>query len=139
MTARSPRQQCPAFLRFVRRHPCCVCRAPAPSQAAHIRMAATDRGKRSTGMGEKPSDRWAVPLCRFCHLDAPLAQHRIGEARFWALVGVDPFAVAESLWTAFPGPREAKPKATRAPRARPKVATVWPKRAWPSRKLRTFR
>lgn len=98
---RQPRIECPAFLAFVRRRPCCACGAPAPSQAAHVRMGCPTIGKRNAGIGEKPSDRWAVPLCADCHLDAPDAQHRVGERAFWARVGIDPFALATKLYAQF--------------------------------------
>lgn len=98
---RQPRQEDVAFLAFVRRHRCCSCQAPAPSQAAHVRMASAAHGKRSTGIGERPDDKWAVPLCADCHLDGARAQHRIGERAFWAEVCVDPFRVAEELYRDF--------------------------------------
>lgn len=98
---REPRVECAAYLAFVRQKPCCVCAAPAPSQAAHIRMGCEKIGKRSTGIGEKPSDRWAVPLCSDCHLDAPGAQHRIGEFPFWFGAGINPFEFAMELYAEF--------------------------------------
>lgn len=64
-------------------------------------MACPERGKRSTGMGERPSDRWAVPLCPDCHLDGPDAQHKGSERAFWDRAGVDPFEVAAQLWDEF--------------------------------------
>lgn len=112
---RNPREECPAFLAFVRRKPCCACHAPAPSQAAHIRMASRAAGKRSTGMGEKPSDRWAVPLCSDCHLDSPEAQHKVGEQVFWYRVGVDPCSLAATLWAQF------ERRQARSPEQREKV------------------
>jgi len=99
---RTPRQKCEEFLRFVRRRPCCACGAPAPSQAAHLRI--TDprySQKRHVGIGEKPDDSWTTPLCAECHLDAPDAQHRVGEPAFWARVGIDPFKLADRLWRQF--------------------------------------
>jgi hypothetical protein len=93
---RDPRVECPAFLAFVRLHGCCACSAPA-----HIRTACPEIGKRSVGIGERPSDKWAVPLCADCHLDAPDAQHRVGERKFWARVGIDPFVLAGDLWAEF--------------------------------------
>lgn len=98
---RDPRIKCPAFLAFVRRRPCCVCGAPPPSQAAHIRFGNPDLGKRSAGIGEKPSDRWCTPLCADCHLDAPDAQHRVGERNFWARVKINPFRMALDLYEQF--------------------------------------
>lgn len=98
---RTPRVECPAFLAFVRRRPCRTCPAPAPSEAAHIRIACLDRGKEYTGRQQKPDDRWAVPLCHLCHRNGPQAQHRGSEREFWRLRGIDPFGEAERLWAEF--------------------------------------
>jgi hypothetical protein len=104
---REPRVEDEAFLDFVRARPCCVpaCGAPPRSHAAHVRMACPARGKRETGKGERPSDRWAVPLCQACHQDGPLAQHRGAEAAFWRRAGINPLAIAEALYAAFKGAR----------------------------------
>lgn len=113
---RQPRVECPAFLAFVRRKPCCACGKAAPSQAAHLRMTdAAHHEKRHVGIAEKPSDRWCNPLCVECHLDAPEAQHKIGEKKFWAKVGIDPFANATKLWVQFMRRR------TRSPQRRERV------------------
>lgn len=88
------------YLAFLRRQPCAVCRASAPNDAAHLRMASPERGKRPTGMQVKPSDRFAVPLCRACHT----TQHSGSEARFWSERGMDPFAIADRLFAEFSGP-----------------------------------
>lgn len=148
---REPREECPAFLAFVRRLACCACGAPAPSQAAHVRMGCPEIGKRSTGIGERPSDRWAVPLCADCHLDAPDAQHKIGEKLFWSF-GVDPLALAAKLWAQFERRRNRSPaqrervvmRAKRIKRVayKRKAQVRTEKRKWPSRPIRsrsTFR
>jgi hypothetical protein len=114
---RQPRIQCPAFLAFVRRKPCCACGAPPPSQAAHIRFGNLEIGKRPTGIAEKPSDRWAVPLCADCHLDTPGAQHNVGEKKFWVRVGIDPFALASKLYGQF------ERRAARSPEQRERVVS----------------
>lgn len=52
-------------------------------------------------MARKPSDKWAVPMCRTdftnhrqgCHAQ----QHPMGEDTFWSLHG-DPLPLAEHLW-----------------------------------------
>lgn len=133
---REPREECPDFLAFLRRRPCTACGASAPSQAAHIRMASIQHNKRSTGIGEKPHDRWAIPLCAGCHLDEPYAQHNVGERKFWGGMGVNPFAEAEGLYQIFldeggkPGAapkvsgrivRKTKVSHSRASDSRPKV------------------
>src|SRR5215467_5921327 len=76
-------------LAFVRQLPCVACGKAAPSEAAHVRTG-TDGG-----VGVKPGDRYAVPLCTFCHAK----QHRIGELTFWSGLRIDPINVALRLWT----------------------------------------
>jgi len=51
-------------------------------------------GKEWTGMQEKPSDRWSLPLCNTHHRE----QHAFGnELKWWASKGIDPFLLAISL------------------------------------------
>jgi hypothetical protein len=76
-------------LAFVRQLPCVACGKAAPSEAAHVRTG-TD-----SGVGIKPSDRYAVPLCSACHA----RQHRKGELTFWSALRIDPVNVALRLWT----------------------------------------
>jgi hypothetical protein len=52
--------------------------------------------KRHTGLGEKPSDKWTVPLCRSCHAD----QHKNNERLWWKKREIDPLMVATLLWAA---------------------------------------
>ena len=76
-------------LAFVRQLACVACGKAAPSEAAHVRTG-TDGG-----VGVKPGDRYAVPLCAACHTK----QHRIGELSFWSGLRIDPLNVALRLWT----------------------------------------
>ena len=76
-------------LAFVRQLPCVTCGKAAPSDAAHVRTG-TDGG-----VGRKPGDRYAVPLCTACHAK----QHRVGELSFWSALRIDPLNVALRLWT----------------------------------------
>lgn len=101
---REPRARDDAFLAFVRRQPCCVCFG-RPAEAAHVRGACAARGKRETGKGEKPSDRWCVPLCGECHRTGPGALHRVGEAKFFAHCRIDPFEFADELRQEFAAER----------------------------------
>lgn len=87
------------FLAFLRRQPCVTCGAHAPNDAAHIRMACREIGKPSTGMQVKPSDRFAVPLCRTCHT----TQHSGAESRFWSERGLNPFDIAARLFAQYQG------------------------------------
>lgn len=60
----------------IRGHACVVCDAEAPIEVAHVRLGS------GTGMGQKPHDYLAVPLCggpQGCHQ----RQHTMGEATFW--------------------------------------------------------
>jgi len=74
---------------FVRQLACVSCGKAPPSEAAHVRTG-TDGG-----VGVKPGDRYAVPLCASCHAK----QHRIGELTFWSALRIDPLNVALRLWT----------------------------------------
>lgn len=91
------------FLKWLRLKPCCVCGRAAPSEAAHLRMGNIDIGKRATGMAEKPSDFWAMPLCSYCHRTNTNSQHNLGEIAFWKAVWIDPFALAIKLYAEFGG------------------------------------
>lgn len=91
------RERDAAHLQFIRRLPCaCGCGAQAPSDAAHVRLAAPDRGKPFTGMQVKPSDRWTLPLARPCHE----RQHGGSEAAFWSALGIDPIDLCIRLYAA---------------------------------------
>jgi hypothetical protein len=59
-------------------------------------MSCIADGKRSTGMAEKPSDWWAVPLCGKHHRE----QHAMNERAFWKVFNVDPIRVAAFLYLA---------------------------------------
>jgi hypothetical protein len=52
--------------------PCLLCNS-LPSEPAHIRFGGDG------GIGQKPGDDAAIPLCHRHHD----MQHRIGEAKFW--------------------------------------------------------
>lgn len=64
----------PKYLSWLRRQPCAICGRHGPSQACHVRKG-TDGG-----MGIKPSDNYAFPMCLWCHNE----QHWIGEDTFAA-------------------------------------------------------
>jgi hypothetical protein len=76
-------------LAFIRLLSCVACGKAAPSEAAHVRTG-TDGG-----VGMKPGDRYAIPLCTACHAK----QHRVGELTFWSALRIDPVNVALRLWT----------------------------------------
>lgn len=99
MTQRAPRQHDPGFLAYLRKQKCLACKKDGPSDAAHIRTASPAHAKRYTGFGEKPSDQWAIPLCRSCHA----RQHSTGELTWWESHGINPFAWAVVFYRRYGG------------------------------------
>lgn len=89
-----PRQHSDKHLDFIRQLPCCVCGDDTSTEAAHVRFACEDVGKRYVGRGEKPDDLWTVPLCNIHHSE----QHKIGEDTFWRKYKKDPIRIALALW-----------------------------------------
>jgi hypothetical protein len=75
-------------LRFVARQACLVC-GRKPSDPHHLRYL------QPRALGRKPSDEFAVPLCRVHHR----AVHRASDERvWWKESGIDPIKVARKLW-----------------------------------------
>jgi hypothetical protein len=93
---RRPRVKNGGHLDFVRSLPCVICGDDTSTEATHVRMSCIADGKRSTGMAEKPSDWWAVPLCGKHHRE----QHAMNERAFWKVFNVDPIRVAAFLYLA---------------------------------------
>lgn len=96
---RRPRVKDGGHLDNIRQLPCIIC-GTHPVEAAHVRIGSRKHGKRPTGLGEKPDDRWTIPLCARHHRLDPEAQHSGYELRFWDDYEIDPFATALSLWAA---------------------------------------
>jgi hypothetical protein len=78
------------YLAWIRQQPCCLCGDNVHVEAAHLRVGSIVDGKVYTGMGQKSSDRWALPLCGRHHRE----QHTMNEREFWASYGINPFALA---------------------------------------------
>ena len=89
---KEPRIRDEKHLNYVRSLPCCIC-GRNDVDAAHIRTASLEHGKRGLGLQEKASDCWTVPLCRFHHAE----QHSMNEMGFWKRYGKDPFMLAMTL------------------------------------------
>jgi ERF superfamily len=89
MVIRKPvRERDRDHLRFVASQPCLIC-GRTPSDAHHIKFA------EQRALGRKVSDRFAVPICRLHHREL----HRRGNERaWWQNQGIDPLAIAASLW-----------------------------------------
>lgn len=96
---KTPRVRDRAHCGFIATLPCIKCFvqfqvATREVHVAHVRFGDPDRGKPPTGMAEKPSDKWTVPLCPTHHL---ADQHGDNERLFWAKLGVDVIALCEEL------------------------------------------
>jgi hypothetical protein len=87
---REPRERDERHLDYIRSLACCICGNDTATEAAHIRTASLANGKLHTGMSEKPSDKWSVPLCNKHHRE----QHSMSEMAFWKKYGIDPFMLA---------------------------------------------
>ena len=111
-----PRVRDPGYLVFVRQQPCCLCGADRVD-AAHIRSGSIAYDKPSTGMAEKPDDRWSLPLCRSDHN----RQHHFGnELEFWRQNGIDPFALAQRYYARYQAQGGGK-TTTKKPKSRVEI------------------
>lgn len=90
---RQPRVKDKAHLEFVSRLPC-VITGRGPVQVCHIRFPSLEHGKRQTGKGEKPDDRWVLPMIPEMHA----LQHSGKEEKFWEDHNIDPLATAKLLY-----------------------------------------
>jgi hypothetical protein len=99
MNERQPRQHDDDYLNFIRSQRCCLCGTNEGVEAAHLRIGSIGDGKPPTGMGEKPSDRWTLPLCSKHHRE----QHSFcNELEWWSSYGIDPFSLAMRYHTRKP-------------------------------------
>lgn len=95
---RMRREKWPAHLAFVASLPCSVLGCNAPANVHHLRVPGTD-----AAAGRRASDRFAVPCCWQHHQGQGGIHHRGlhdrgSEEDWWAARGIDPLAIAESLW-----------------------------------------
>lgn len=93
MRLKHPRVHDAKHLDFIRSLPCASCGNDISTEAAHLRTGNLKYGKRETGMQEKPSDKWALPLCSVCHRE----QHDGDESLFWAMRGINPWVLSMTL------------------------------------------
>jgi hypothetical protein len=90
---RQPREKNKKHLEFVSRLPCIIT-GRGPVQVCHIRFPSIAHDKRQTGKGEKPDDRWVLPMTPEMHA----LQHSGNEQKFWEGHGIDPLATAQLLY-----------------------------------------
>ena len=101
-------------------------------------MSSLAHGKQETGKGEKPSDKWAVPLCAEHHLNGAASVHNMAEEQFWAAVGRDPFAIAKAFYAEFLMNRPTQGKPKKRVRHQPDRKAKRRRHKWPrGRKLRS--
>jgi hypothetical protein len=114
---RDPRQVDERHLKFIRTLECCLPFCKREAEAAHLRMSNLAIGKRETGRGERPSDSYVVPLCPYHHRIGIDCQHNSNEKEWWGRAGLNPWAIASSLWIESGGAARAlEPKAAKRPR-----------------------
>lgn len=80
------------YLAWLRTQRCaCGCGKGPPCDAAHLRASSYKYNKENPGVGQKPDDKWALPLKHAHHM----AMHDHGDERgWWFKHGVsDPFAL----------------------------------------------
>ena len=94
MRQRQPRINNEKHLMFIRNLPCLVT-GRRDVDAAHIRYSDLRVAKRAVGIGEKPDDKWVIPLCRAEHTK----QHGMNERQYWNDLGIDPILVALALYS----------------------------------------
>ena len=87
----------PKHLAFIRKLPCLVS-GEWPVEACHVRFADASRGKRETGKGKRPADKWSVPLTALWHRNGPDAQHKTNERVFWETHKIDVLTVCMLLY-----------------------------------------
>lgn len=84
------------YLKWLRSLPCVVCGTFSRIDAAHV-------GPR--GLGQKCSDREALPLCRRHHVDGEHSHHVLGRG-FWSFWKLDRFRLIADFNRAYDGEEE---------------------------------
>jgi hypothetical protein len=97
---REPRVKDRKYLGYVAKMPSVVS-GREPVHVAHVRYGDIERGKRHTGMGEKPSDKWTIPLTPDEHMHGARSQHANNEKDWWESHGIDPIAVCIELYAVY--------------------------------------
>jgi hypothetical protein len=87
------------YLALIRQCPCLKCGLDPCCEAAHVRFNSGAFNKHN-GMGKKPADRFAVPLCPQDHRESNDSQHKVGEQAFWHYIGINPLLTATRLYAA---------------------------------------
>lgn len=136
---RDPRQEDRKHLAFVRTQPCCLPFCKREAEPAHLRMDNLAIGKELTGKSEKPHDKFTVPLCPYHHRIGVDCQHNSNEREWWIRTGIDPWAIAASLWIESGGAdRALLPKPAPRPKtSRPRKPPGLRRKIMPGRPLQS--
>lgn len=88
----------PAFLQYVRGFQCLAMsdRCMGGIEAHHIRKGL---GEDAAGFGQKPADRYVVPLCAYHHSQT----HQLGHDTFEQRHGLNLLENSNRLWQQWPG------------------------------------
>lgn len=114
---REPRQRDEKHLAYIRTKTCCLPFCNREAEPAHLRMDNHAIGKELTGKGEKPHDKFCVNLCPYHHRIGVDCQHNSNEREWWERTGLNPWAIAASLWIESGGAERAlQPKPAPRPR-----------------------
>lgn len=82
----------PAHLVCIRKLRCCVCGARPPVEAHHLKQ-----GTNARGMGLRSPDKFAVPLCPYCHGEVERAGSK-NEQKWFEGRGLDALLLADALY-----------------------------------------
>lgn len=91
------------YLSFLHKLPCIVT-GRYGVEAAHVSYKNAMHGHFGRGKGTKAPDRFALPLCPEEHA----AQHAMNEREYWQSKGINPHALANTLWGLFSDYDEAE-------------------------------
>jgi hypothetical protein len=97
---RRPRQRNKRYLGIIAQLPS-VISLRSPCEVCHVRYGDLAQGKPPTGMAEKPSDKWCLPLTPDEHRLGNDSQHSTGEREWWAARGIDPVRLCQELYAAW--------------------------------------
>jgi hypothetical protein len=106
MTQRRPRKLDPDHCAFVRSLPCLICGDDISTECAHVRFNDARVAKFNPGVGQRPDDRFTLPLCNDCH-QGNGGQHGSGERKWWEARGIDPILIALALYSVSGNAEEA--------------------------------
>jgi hypothetical protein len=85
---KDPPERNPAYRRFIRKLPCCVCCKTRGIEAAHFGPH---------GTSQKSSDKYTLPLCHACHRTGNQSYHKLGPRQFAEVHELDVWALIAKL------------------------------------------